>query len=153
MDSKKSELVPWTEKINQKKSEINLAESRLELLREKTTADEREAEELEKQMAECRADLAEKKSLLAETLKSFDRLENTVAEAQEKINMLRAQEAKLRQLVVEASQQYESGKASLQAASSRDELIKRLLAERDSGRIPGIYVRFRTLDRFIINHY
>jgi structural maintenance of chromosome 4 len=140
LDAKKNDLVPWTEKINQKKSEINIAEGQLELLREKTTAGERETEELDKQTTECKASLAEKKTLLAETIKTFSRLQKTVQELQEKSNVLRIQESKMRQLVVEASQQYESGKASLQAASSRDELIKRLLAERDSGRIPGIFV-------------
>ena len=54
---------------------------------------------------------------------------------------MRQREGELRESCIRSRQTLETSRSAAQAASSRDELIKRLLAERSAGRIPGIHVR------------
>ncbi len=84
-----------------------------------------------------------------EDIKSIDKRKSTLTKALEQLDenlqSLREKEEKLRDGVVQQRQQIETARSSVQAAATRDELIKCLFAERDSGRIPGIFVRLNII--------
>ena len=139
IDVKKEELAPWNLKISEKKSEINILQHKLDLLKEKSESDGKVRKEAERLLTENSAALKEKRKTVSQVAGNLEKLSKSVGKKAEQLEDLKGQESELRSLVVELAQQLESTRSSAQAASSRSELVKVLYQERDSGRISGIF--------------
>ncbi|KAI3629474.1 hypothetical protein MIR68_012489 [Amoeboaphelidium protococcarum] len=145
LDKKKAELTPWNDQLNEKRSEIKLLESQLRLLEEKSGEGERSKDQLQNELDQKMAEIDQKKQDL---LMQEQRLANDSQKQKEllsQLSKLQQNEEKIRASYVDCSQSVENAKASMQAAASRDLLMKTLLDERDSGRLPGIFGRLGEL--------
>ena len=145
LDKKKMEFVPWTEKMNEKRSEIEIKQSQLELLEQKTTQHERQLEEAQAKLEQEQSGFMEKKREAADAEQQLTSAQNVFAAKEADLQALRKQEKEAREAFIEASQHIESAKSAVQASQSRDALVNLLLNERDSGRIPGIFGRLSDL--------
>lgn len=145
IDKKKLELAPWQEKINKVKSEMNIKENQYKLLEEKTSEGARALSDAKNRLDDQNEQFDSKTSELENTQNELSNVKKEILKEEGSLQSLKSQESSLREEIMECSQQIEAGKASIEASRSRDSLIKRLLHERDKGRLPGIYGRLGDL--------
>jgi structural maintenance of chromosome 4 len=143
--AKQKSLEPWNEKINQKQSEKAVAQSELDILRERENAGVVAAEELETKLqgfTETRStrevELQECKNEKASVMTQIQRVEAQLKD-------LSKQEPKLRSNLSEARQKADEARASLSNSQTQGNVLTGLVRLKDSGRISGFHGRLGNL--------
>lgn len=143
--AKQKSLEPWQEKINQKQSAIAVAESELNILKEKANAGAVALEEMESKIAKIEERRLEKQSELKACQKEKVELEAEAQEVESEIQQLSAQEPKIRSKVSNARQKADEARSSLSATQTQGNVLTALMRMKESGRIDGFHGRLGNL--------
>lgn len=143
--AKQKSLEPWQEKINQKQSAIAVAESELNILREKANAGSVALEEMENKIASTEQRRKEKQQELKDCQKEKVELEKEAEEVEAEIQQLGEQEPKIRSKVSNARQKADEARSSLSATQTQGNVLTALMRMKESGRIDGFHGRLGNL--------
>ena len=142
---KQKSLEPWNEKINEKQSAIAVAQSELEMLRERASSGVVALEEAQAKILTIEgartAKLAELENIKGQKTRLEKQLKNTeqeLAKFSQKESVIRAQLSGARQKADEA-------KASLSNSQSQGNVLNGLMRLKESGRIEGFHGRLGNL--------
>lgn len=143
--AKQKSLEPWTEKINQKQSATAVAQSELDILREKANSGVVAIEEANSKIASAEENLESKKSEIEQRQHEKARLEKDVRKLQDAIQKLTNSEPELRTQVSSARQKADDARASLLTSQNQGNVLTGLMRLKDSGRIDGFHGRLGNL--------
>lgn len=143
--TKQKSLEPWQEKINQKQSAIAVAESELNILKEKANAGAVALEEMENKIASIEQRRKEKQQELKACQEEKAELEQDALEIESEIQQLSEQEPKIRSKVSNARQKADEARSSLSATQTQGNVLTALMRMKESGRIDGFHGRLGNL--------
>lgn len=143
--AKQKSLEPWQEKINQKQSAIAVAESELNILKEKANAGAVALEETENKIASIEQRRKEKEQELKACQKEKVELEQEAEEVAQEIEQIATQEPKIRSKVSNARQKADEARSSLSATQTQGNVLTALMRMKESGRIDGFHGRLGNL--------
>lgn len=145
INAKQKSLEPWKEKINQKQSAIAVAESELNILREKANSGAVALEELENKIASIEGRRKDKQQELKACQQEKAELEQEALEVESEIQQLAEQEPKIRSKVSNARQKADEARSSLSATQTQGNVLTALMRMKESGRIDGFHGRLGNL--------
>ncbi|KAF2835779.1 condensin subunit Cut3 [Patellaria atrata CBS 101060] len=143
--TKQKSLEPWNEKINEKKSAIKLAQSELDMLREKDSAGAVAITEAETKIAGFVEAKASKEGELRECHTEKKKLEKESQSLQTQIQEHAKQEPTVRSKLSSARQKADEARASLSATQTQGNVLTGLMRLKESGRINGFHGRLGNL--------
>lgn len=143
--AKQKSLEPWQDKINQKQSAIAVAESELNILREKANAGAVALEELESKIGTIEKRRLERQQELKAFQKEKVELEAEAQEVESELGQLSEQEPKIRSKVSNARQKADEARSSLSATQTQGNVLTALMRMKESGRIDGFHGRLGNL--------
>jgi structural maintenance of chromosome 4 len=142
---KQKSLEPWNEKINSAESSKAVAQSELDILREKDTAGAVAISEIETRIA----GFEEAKQAKLEDCKQCHSKKKDISKEISKINAelatIAKEEPKLRATLSDARQKADEARASLSASQTQGNVLTGLMRLKDSGRISGFHGRLGNL--------
>ncbi|KAI9033329.1 hypothetical protein DFJ74DRAFT_176515 [Hyaloraphidium curvatum] len=144
IEKKQRELAPWLEKIGAAQGRLDVCRSEHEILEGRTSAVHKAKEQAKADDAQVAATLKEKEAELKDLHKKKTKLSGKTDEYRRNLEA-QAQENALKERVLKARQKCEEARFSMQAATSRSQVISILMKERDSGRLKGIFGRLGDL--------
>lgn len=143
--AKQKTLEPWNTKINEKHSAIAVAQSELDILRERETSGATAIEEVELKIA----GLNEAREAKVEEYKACKRerksVEKDALEIQEQIGQLSSKEPNIRSKLSGARQKADEARSSLATTQTQGNVLTGLMRLKDSGRIHGFHGRLGNL--------
>ena len=142
---KQKQLEPWNEKISQKNSVIAVAQSELDILRERASAGELALQELHDKADGIKQAVDEKTVELGNIKDKKARSENESKKLKEDIAKLIEKEPELRSQLSGARQRADEARASLSNSQSQGNVLNGLLRLKESGRIEGFHGRLGNL--------
>ncbi|KAK9670903.1 Structural maintenance of chromosomes protein 4, partial [Basidiobolus ranarum] len=145
IEAKQKELAPWIEKINEKQSQIDVAQSEHQMLEARSTAGQRSLEEALMELKDTKTSIKEKKVELEELQQEKDLNDKKVSSLVRKLELTQTKELELKSVVGRAREAAQEARSSLQAASSKGTVLSSLLRLKDLGRIKGIHGRLGNL--------
>ncbi|BCR87876.1 condensin subunit SMC4 [Aspergillus chevalieri] len=143
--AKQRSLEPWDEKINQKQSAIAVAQSELDILRERSNAGTVLLEEAQSKVSSIEETLAAKQDDLEEHKSQKATLEEEVAKLKSDLKKYTAREPEVRTHVSSARQKADEARASLHSTQNRGSVLTGLMRLKESGRIDGFHGRLGNL--------
>ncbi|KAF2752224.1 RecF/RecN/SMC protein [Sporormia fimetaria CBS 119925] len=143
--AKQSSLEPWRAKVNEKQSAMAVAQSELDILREKENAGANAIAEVEEKIASMQESKASKEAELDECKAERKRVEKEAQKVQARLDALSEKEPALRAKLSGARQKADEARASLSATQSQDNVLTGLMRMRDSGRINGFHGKLGNL--------
>lgn len=143
--AKQKSLEPWNEKINQKQSTIAVAQSELDILREKATSGQKAVDQANAKIESIEAEKATKLEEIEQRRHEKARLEKDVRKIQDALQKLAASEPEVRSQISSARQKADEARSSLASSQNQGNVLKGLLRLRDSGRIDGFHGRLGNL--------
>lgn len=143
--AKQRSLEPWQEKINVKQSAIAVAESELNILREKANAGAVALQDMENKIASTEARRKEKEQELKSCQQEKKELEAEAQEVEAEIEQLAGQEPKIRSKVSNSRQKADEARSSLSATQTQGNVLTALMRMKESGRIDGFHGRLGNL--------
>ncbi|ROW02482.1 hypothetical protein VMCG_06087 [Cytospora schulzeri] len=143
--TKQKSLEPWQEKLNQKQSAIAVAESELNILKEKANAGAVALEEMENKIASIEQRRKDKQQELKACQEEKAELEQDALEVEAEIKQLVEQEPKIRSKVSNARQKADEARSSLSATQTQGNVLTALMRMKESGRIDGFHGRLGNL--------
>lgn len=145
ISAKQKSLEPWNEKINQKQSAIAVAESELNILREKANAGTVALTEMEAKVASIEEGKAAKLEELKECEAEKARLEKEAKEVEAEYKDLLSQEPRIRTKVSNVRQKADEARSSLAKSQTQGNVLTALMRMKESGRIDGFHGRLGNL--------
>lgn len=143
--AKQKSLEPWMEKINQKQSAIDVAESELSILQEKANAGSKAREELEAKAVHIEESKSTKLKDLEECEKEKTELLEEKAKVESELEQLAGTEPKMRAKISNARQKADEARSSLASTQTRGNVLAALMRMKESGRIGGFHGRLGNL--------
>ncbi|KAJ4348423.1 Structural maintenance of chromosomes protein 4 [Didymosphaeria variabile] len=143
--AKQKSLEPWTAKINEKQSAIALAQSELDIIREKENAGARGITEVEAKIAALQETKQNKLGELEECKAEHKKAEKEAQRVQSKLDQLTQQEPVLRSKLSGARQNANEARASLSETQNQGNVQDKLMKLKDQGRINGFHGRLGNL--------
>jgi len=143
--AKQKSLEPWSAKINVKQSAMAVAQSELEILREKETAGAKAIEEVEKKIAGFEEAKRAKVEELSECKADKKSLEKDLQRANTEMAELANKEPTVRSKLSGARQKADEARASLSATQTQGNVLTGLMRLKESGRIDGFHGRLGNL--------
>ena len=145
ISEKQQALDPWIAKINEKQSAIAVAQSELDILRERTSAEECASKEVQERIQNIEKSYEEKKSEVGSSNEQRIQLEKKAHKTRVELEELRKKEPELRLKLSNARQRVDEAKANLSAAQNQGSVISGLNRLKESGRIDGFHGRLGNL--------
>lgn len=145
ISAKQKALEPWNEKINQKLSDIAVAESELNILREKANAGTVALTEMEAKVAAIEEGKAAKLEELKECQAEKARLEEEAKQVEAEYKDLISQEPRIRTKVSNVRQKADEARSSLAKSQTQGNVLTALMRMKESGRIDGFHGRLGNL--------
>ena len=143
--AKQKTLEPWNERINEKQSAIVLAQSELDILRERAAAGTIALEEAQRKITSM-VEIYQAKSAEAKQLQSQKvQVEKEAAKFQTDLTKSAQQENEFRSKVSGARQKADEAKASLSSTQTQGNVLSGLMRLKESGRIEGFHGRLGNL--------
>ena len=142
---KQKSLEPWNEKINQKQSAIAVAQSELDILRERASAGEVALEEARNKMGAVEESRNTKIEGLDAIKAQRVQLEKECKKVQIELAKLAQNEPEMRSQLSGARQKADEARASLSNTQSQGNVLSGLMRLKDSGRIEGFHGRLGNL--------
>jgi len=143
--AKQKSLEPWNMKIDQKQSAIAVANSELEILREKANSGQKAIDQANAKIESIESSRDEKLEEIEQRKHEKLRLEKDVRKIQDALQKLAASEPEVRAQISSARQKADDARASLAATQNQGNVLKGLLRLKDSGRIDGFHGRLGNL--------
>lgn len=143
--AKQKSLEPWNEKINEKQSAVAVAQSELDILREKSNAGAVALKEAQEKIASIEETRATKESELAERHTEKDNLEAEASRLEGQLQKAAQREPEIRSHVSSARQKADEAKASLASTQNQGSVLTGLMRLKQSGRIDGFHGRLGNL--------
>ncbi|KAL9079098.1 MAG: hypothetical protein Q9157_001982 [Trypethelium eluteriae] len=138
-------LEPWSAKVNEKQSAIAVAQSELDILREKENAAGITIEEIKAKIAGYKESKADKSAELQECKAEKKRLENEVGKVEATIHEVAQKEPAVRSKLSNMRQKADEARTSLSAAQTQGYVLTGLMRLKESGRINGFHGRLGNL--------
>ena len=145
IEAKQKQLSPWQEQINEKQAAIDVAQSELDMLRERENSGAQAIADLEARMQQLREEKSAKTASVEEIRKEAASIGKESSNLQKKLDKLVAQEPDIRASLSTARQKADEAKASLASSQSRGNVLDGLMRLKDSGRITGFHGRLGNL--------
>ncbi|KAI9768778.1 MAG: hypothetical protein M1835_006809, partial [Candelina submexicana] len=143
--TKQKSLEPWNEKINQRQSAMAVAQSELDILRERSNAGNVALEELQGKIKAIE-EIRETKSAELEQCKlQKTKLEKDVGKGQAELDKLTQKEPAMRSQLSGARQKADEARASFSNTQTQGDVLKGLMRLKESGRIDGFHGRLGNL--------
>ena len=142
---KQKSLEPWNEKINQKQSVIAVAQSELDILRERSSAGEVALEEARNKIKAIEESRINKTEELAAVKAQRSQLDKECKKIQQELAKVAQKEPELRSQLSGARQKADDARASLSNSQSQGNVLNGLMRLKDSGRIEGFHGRLGNL--------
>ncbi|KAJ5289014.1 Structural maintenance of chromosomes protein [Penicillium angulare] len=145
ISAKQKSLEPWNEQINKKQSAVAVAQSELDILRERSNAGAVLLEEAHGKIASIEETLQTKQTDLEERQAQKETLEAEVQKLQHDLKKYVAREPEVRAHVSSARQKADEARASLASTQNRGSVLTGLMRLKESGRIDGFHGRLGNL--------
>lgn len=145
ISAKQKSLEPWIEKINQKQSAIAVAESEMNILKEKANAGAVAVEELEAKTATIEKEKAAKVKELKKCEAEKDELQQEAEKMTSELQILGQQEPKIRAKISNYRQKADEARSTLASTQARGNVLTALMRMKESGRIDGFHGRLGNL--------
>ena len=142
---KQSTLEPWNEKINEKLSAIAVAQSELEILKERASAGAVAIDEIRGRIGNMRESQQAKETEIAQNEAEVSKLSKDRANIEKEVAKLASQEPEMRSQLSSARQKADEARASLSNTQTRGNVLGGLMRLKDSGRIEGFHGRLGNL--------
>ena len=142
---KQKSLEPWNEKINEKQSAIAVAQSELDMLRERASSGAVALEEAEAKIVTIEAARTAKIAELDNIKIKKIQLEKLSKKIEEELIKFNQKEPEMRAQLSGARQKADEAKASLSNSQSQGNVLSGLMRLKESGRIEGFYGRLGNL--------
>lgn len=143
--AKQKSLEPWDEKINKKVSAVAVAQSELDIIRERSNAGAVQLEEAQGKVSSIEETLATKEGDLEERKAQKATLEEEIAKLKHDLKKYSHKEPEVRTHVSSARQKAEEARASLASTQNRGSVLSGLMRLKESGRIDGFHGRLGNL--------
>lgn len=143
--AKQKSLEPWSAKINEKQSAIAVAQSELDILRERENAGAKGIADAEEKIAGLEESKEVKSTELAECKAEKKRIEKEVQKIQTKLEDLTQNEPTIRSKLSGARAKADEARASLSSAQTQGNVLSGLMRLKESGRIDGFHGRLGNL--------
>jgi structural maintenance of chromosome 4 len=143
--AKQKSLEPWNEKINSKQSAMAVAQSELDILREKDGAGAVAVAEVEAKLAALEESKETKTSELAECKAQKIEIQKQLQRTQAELDALAKKEPTIRSKLSDARQKADEARSSLSASQSQGNVLTGLMRMKESGRINGFHGRLGNL--------
>lgn len=143
--AKQKSLEPWSAKINEKQSAIAVAQSELDILRERENAGAKGIADLEAKMETLRDSIQVKNAQLGDCKSEKKQVEKEAQKMQAKIEDLTQKEPALRSKLSGARAKADEARASLSSAQTQGNVLTGLMRLKESGRIDGFHGRLGNL--------
>ncbi|KAF2685879.1 nuclear condensin-like protein complex subunit Smc4 [Lentithecium fluviatile CBS 122367] len=143
--AKQKSLEPWSAKINDKQSAIAVAQSELDILRERENAGAKGIAEVEAKIAGYEGSKQNKVAELEDTKAEKKRVEKEAQRVQTQLDGVAQKEPSLRSKLSGARQKADEARASLSATQTQGNVLTGLMRLKESGRISGFHGRLGNL--------
>ncbi|CAI7589366.1 unnamed protein product [Penicillium crustosum] len=142
---KQKSLEPWNAKINEKQSAVAVAQSELDILRERGNAGAVLLEEAQGKIVTIEESLQAKQNDLEERQAQKETLESEVEKLKHDLKKYAGREPEVRSHVSSARQKAEEARVSLASTQNRGSVLTGLMRLKESGRIDGFHGRLGNL--------
>ncbi|KAF2459609.1 structural maintenance of chromosomes protein 4 [Lineolata rhizophorae] len=142
---KQKSLEPWNAKINQKHSAIAVAQSELDILKEKDNAGANATAQVQAKIEEFNETREAKRAELEECKQHRKELEAEAKRVEESMEELAQKEPSLKSKLSGARQKADEARASLSATQTQGNVLTGLMRLKESGRINGFHGRLGNL--------
>ena len=143
--AKQKTLEPWNEKINEKQSAIALAQSELDILREKSNAGAIALQEIQAKIHGIEETRTAKQTELEECKSHKAKLEKEASKIKADLTKLAQREPEKRSQLSAARQKADEARATLSSSQSQGNVLTGLMRLKESGRIEGFHGRLGNL--------
>lgn len=143
--AKQKSLEPWNAKVNEKQSAIAVAQSELDILRERETSGATAIQEVEAKIATLNETRDAKVEEYNRCKKEGRSVEKSTQEVQAQIEQLASKEPLIRKKLSGARQKADEARSSLAATQTQGNVLTGLMRLKDSGRIHGFHGRLGNL--------
>ena len=143
--AKQSSLEPWNEKINEKQSAIAVAQSELEILKERASAGTVAIKEIQGRMDDMRQNQEAKEADIFQKATEVGRLSKDRVKIEKEVAKLSLQEPEMRSQLSSARQKADEARANLSSTQTRGNVLSGLMRLKESGRIEGFHGRLGNL--------
>ena len=138
---KQKALEPWNEKINSKLSAVAVAQSELDILRERASAGSVAIEEMRAKIEIMQASQETKQLEIKDIKKQKVHLESEVATVEKELARNTKKEPEMRTQLFNARQKADEARASLSTTQTQGNVLSGLTRLKESGRIDGFHGR------------
>lgn len=143
--AKQKSLEPWNAKINEKQSAMAVAQSELDILREKENAGAKGIAELEARIVGFEESKETKAAELQECTAAKKGAEKELGKLRAQLEQLSQKEPALKTKLSGARQKADEARASLSATQTQGNVLTGLMRLKESGRIDGFHGRLGNL--------
>jgi len=143
--NKQKSLEPWNEKINEKHSAIAVAQSELDILRERASAGAVAMEEIQEKIVSIKKQREAKQAEVSDIKHQHSRVESEAQTIEKELARLSKKEPEMRSQLSGARQKADEASASLSSTQSQGNVLSGLTRLKDSGRIEGFHGRLGNL--------
>lgn len=143
--AKQKLLEPWSAKVNDKRSAMAVAQSELDILRERETAGASAIADVEAKIEALKESQGSKGQELQETHDEIKTAHHEVKKIQKEMDKVTAREPELRSKLSNARQKADEARASLSATQTQGNVLNGLMRLKESGRIDGFHGRLGNL--------
>lgn len=143
--AKQKQLEPWNAKVNDRQSAMAVAQSELDILRERENAGATAVAEIEAKIASYQEQREAKVSELEICKKERKSADKETQSTQKQLDQLSSKEPDLKSKLSGARQKADEARASLSATQSQGNVLSSLNRLKESGRIDGFHGRLGNL--------
>lgn len=143
--AKQAKLEPWTQKINDEKSNIAVAQSELDIMREREQAGVSAMSDAHAKVTSLQETQAQRSEEFKELATQQKVAKQNIVQTSSQLEKLVAQEPAMRATLSSARQKADEARSSLSATKAQGDCLAGLMRLRDTGRISGLHGRLGTL--------
>ncbi|KAJ1794967.1 Structural maintenance of chromosomes protein 4 [Coemansia sp. RSA 1938] len=145
IEEKQRELAPWTEKIGQHQSRLDVALTELRLVEDKLSASGKQLEQAKHELRRLREMRVEKAQFAEERVEEMAGVNEQIEASDKALHKAEGRLQVLRTALADARRKEEEAKSALNTTQSQGKVLRAILEQRDLGRIAGIYGRLGSL--------
>lgn len=145
IDEKEKQLAPWTDQINHQQSQVEVFQSKINLIKGKKEEHSRQLDAYKQELKGLKVKKDEAETTRDALAKELQSLASQLKDKQREIQELKEQEDELASSAREKRQRYFEAQATAQSAKSRGKVLGALLREKELGRLRGIHGRLGSL--------
>lgn len=145
VEAKQKEMLPWSKKVNEVKQKINVAQSEIDLINQKTETVKKEITEKKEQLAAAEKQLQEKSATKDKLQKAFTQAQKRIPDMKKELKAVIEEEDLLEKAYQQCRSKFEVLKESASTVKNQNTLLQSLMDAKDEGLISGIQDRLGNL--------